>query len=230
MDTQWFEEELEPFQIGGQLGEAGEKDTRPEEAWAVRGTIRAYDPKLLEPKPVKAVGPSKFWGVRLGFEFYPPRHGSHFTFARCMARLEPVQKDQPVPTVDDLYPQWLDGEKPFTVSVKFAPALQVAMVNIAPGEIQTNITFGVVGPSVVGYKGINECAPFWELTPSVNRLEGIRNFWLVVEQPAGCSGIQIRVRVEAELQTRWGRIGLRPARYQWAERPIKVIVPEHYPD
>ncbi|MGH2517072.1 MAG: hypothetical protein ACRDHP_15590, partial [Ktedonobacterales bacterium] len=137
--------------------------------------------------------------------------------------LEPLNDGEPCPTVYDLYPQQIENGEPHNVSVSVGPSFKLASAKIPLAEISADISFGQVYPTVVGYTGENERAPYWDLRPTRTALIGVRDFWIIVSQPTGCTGICLRIRAEGELQTRFGPIAITPARRVWSERPHVVI-------
>lgn len=222
MDTIWFEEELESSldseEIGGERGQP----TVPQPTHQkIRGVVRVN--KLhweqLGPAPLTSGNPSMLWLVRLHFEFVS-QDSSRFRSAQCEAYLEPVQRGEPIPTVYDLYPQSLYEGKPQTVSLKFSPTLKVAnVVEISPGDLSTEVTVGRIQPRIVGYHGDQDRFPYWELTEIAYPLKGIHTFWLILEQPIGCSGIRLYIRAHGEIQTTLGPIPVYPKQHVWGSRP-----------
>lgn len=223
MDNLWFEDELEPSQNTIQ-SEGETKGPGIERLEAARSVVRAGQPKWqrLGNAPLTSGKPAVLWLVRLRFEF-EPQSRSPFALAHCEAYLESVGSGESEPSVYDLYPQDLYEGAPQTVSLKFEPTLKVAGVEVSAIGVSTDVKVGRVVPVVVGYSGEEERAPHWELRPKEHPVEGLRDFWLVLEQPRGCKGIRLRSRVEGIVQTRWGPIAVYPKERVWSSRPSVII-------
>lgn len=223
MDTIWFEEELESSLDSEEIcGERGQPTVPQPTHQKIRGVVRVIKPKWeqLGPTPLTSGNPSMLWLVCLRFEF-KPLDSSRFRSAECEAYLEPTLPGEPIPTVDDLYPQILYEGPPRTVSLKFTPTLKIAnVVEISPlGGLSTEVTVGRIQPKVVGYMGDQDRFPYWKLTEVVHPLEGIHTFWLILAQPIGCSGIRLYTRVHGEIQTTLGPIPVYPKQHAWGSRP-----------
>lgn len=228
MDDLWFEDELEPSldAIEAQVKESGEAELTVQELQeSARGVVRANMPKWeqLEKTPLTSGIPAVFWKVRLWFEFEPKSERAPFVLAHCGAYLEPVGPGEPMPTVYDLYPQNLFEGEPQGITLKFSPSIEVAGFGVSLGEISTEVNIGQIAPVVVGFTGEGQRAPYWEVRPKKHPLKGIRTFWLVLEQPEGCTGIRLRARVEGIIQTHWGPIAVYPKDRVWDNRPSVVI-------
>ena len=228
MSTLWFEDELQPSieEIEAQARTKEERDaTISELRKAARGIVRAHEPrweKLGEP-PLTSGKSSILWKVRLRFEFEPKTENAHFIFARCNTYLRALQPAEPLPAAYDMYPQNLFEGKPETVSLKFGPSLKIAGVEASLGEIGSEINVGEVAPIVVGFLGEDARSPYWEIKPRGHPLIGFRTFWLVLEQPEGCTGIRLSALVEGVIQTYWGPFPVYPKELAWDNRPSVVI-------
>ncbi len=231
MNGLWFEDELLSSldaietQIRG-VGGQGITPQRLQELYGqARSVVRVYEPN------VKKLGPAQpatgregtLWRISLHFEFAPLSKELRFVFALCEAYLEGLQSEEPQPRVYDLYPQRLYEDETPMVSLKFDPRVKVAGIETSVGEINADMPIGRVAPATTGFRGQDGRNPHWRLRPKKYPLVGARDFFLAVEQPARCSGVVLRVRVEGIIQTYWGPIAVGPKRYVWDSRPSIVV-------
>lgn len=201
----------------------------------VRGIVRVDQPRWRklssdEHNFLTAGTPADYYLVRLGFQFDFPSeaeiYNPRFVFARCEAAIWPEQDDQPAPVVYDLYPKSLtDGDKPKQVSLKFAPKITVATaVEVSGPEVGLSWEQGFVEPSCMGFPGEQEQRPYWTLRPKSKSLIGPRHFWMVVEVPAGCTGVRLKVQARGDVEAKlWGLIPMRPGEPEWTTRRSIVI-------
>jgi hypothetical protein len=231
MYTLWFEEELlaSPESIETQVRGVGSEGITPQQIQELygraRSVIRVYQPDVgnLGPAHPKTGREGTLWRISLHFEFAPLSKGLRFTFALCEAYLEGLMAGEPKPQVYDLYPKRLYEDDGQTVSLKFDPSVKVAGVEASVGELNANMPIGRVAPVTSGFRGQDGRNPHWRLEPQKYPLVGARDFFLALEQPAKCSGIVLRVRAEATIQTYWGPIEIGPKKYVWDSRPKIVI-------
>jgi hypothetical protein len=226
MDNLWFEDELKPStdEAEAQIKASGEKRATAQELQAsIRSVVRADGPLWKNTGQARLTNgiPGDLWAVRLRFQFDP--RDTPFVSARCVAYLESLAENEPQPIVYDIYPRNLFDGKPQTVSLKFNPSIEVADVKTTIGEISTDVAVGQISPVVVGYTGEEERRPYWNLRPDKFALEGIQTFWLLIQQPVGCTAICLRTRVTGIVQTHWGPIAVGPQKRVWDERPSVVI-------
>lgn len=193
---------------------------------SARGAARTHKPdleRMTDLSGIIAAPNAQYYLVRLGFEMDldadARRAGSRFSFVRLTARLSGAAEGDALPRVYDLYPKDLYEGEPRVVKVEFGPEIKVGEVGGSLGKISTDIQIGTVSPAIVAYKGRAECEPRWELTPKQKELIGIRNSWLIVELPAQCRDAELRVRVEADIETKWGPIPVASRERVWEERP-----------
>jgi hypothetical protein len=231
MSGLWFEDELLPspdairMQIRG-VGEQGITAQQLQELYGqARSVIRVYEPDARKLGPAQPVTGREgtLWRISLHFEFAPLSKELRFVFALCEAYLEGLQSGEPQPQVYDLYPQRLYEDEIPMASLKFDPSVKVAGIETSVGEIKTDMSIGRIAPVTTGFRGQDGRNPHWRLRQKKYPLVGVRDFFLAAEQPARCSGIRLRVRVEGTIQTYWGPIAVGPKRYVWDSRPSIVI-------
>lgn len=231
MDDLWYEDELElsdediqhELRERAQTAQPTDKGLLKREA---QGIIRVGSPRWQPYSRIKLKSGEEgnFWLVRLRFEIVSRSRGARFISVRCGTLLEGLSKEEPHPTVYDLYPKNLYAGEPRTVHLKVEPSMQIAeIVGIKGGSVEADIGSGIVQPTVVGYTGKDERAPYWDLRPEKYPLEGIKTFWLLVEQPAQCSGVRLCTRGEGVVQTHIGPFPIRPKEYLWHKRPSVVL-------
>lgn len=231
----WYEEALLPDQIS--LDDLKQQSKHPldrTDLESIRAVVRVDRPRwrLIESAQNKIARRNpgdRHLLVRLGFQFdIPPsdrRKGTRYTFARCQAYLWPAVSGEPQPTVYDIIPRDLYNGEPRKVKVTLGPQITIASFEASLGEVSSDITVGTVEPTIVGWPGDEERAPYWDLTPRNNVLLGIRHFWLVVELPEHCSGLRLAAMAEGDLQTHFGPIPVGPRERAWDGRMAETIVP-----
>lgn len=229
MDEVWLDETLAMADVDEDGIRSISRDLLPsDDMW--KNTDEAQ-PRVLTGKPwwgyvgvaaLTSGTEALLWQVRLKFEFITAG-AAQFTFARCQARLDPISENEPIPTVYDLYPLRIEDGDQKTVSVSVGPSLRLGAAKLPLAEVNSDLTFGRVQPSVVGYTGEDERLPYWDVRPSRHPILGARYFWLLIAQPRGCTGVRLRARVDAQLQTRWGPIAFFPQRRVWSDRPFVEI-------
>ena len=143
--------------------------------------------------------------------------------ARCSGELDPAVGGEPAPTVYEMIPRALYEGEPRRVSVTVEPSLALGPLKASAGQVRLEHTQGAVEPAITGWSGDDERLPHWELRPKSESLVGVRNLWLALELPGGCSAARLTVRAEGDVRTK--RFGIIPAGTETArrERPHVVI-------
>jgi hypothetical protein len=209
-----------------------EADARSEIETTSRCILRIDRPRWAEvdPKQLLKSGPgARYLLIRLGFQFdlapEAREKGAHVASARCEARLWPEHEGQPQPTVVDLIPRDLYEGEPRKITLKLSPSLSVGeAVEASLGEVSTDVTVGTVEPSVIGWPGAGERMPYWELRPVTKLLLGTRHLWLIVEVPAGATGVRLAAQASATIETRlFGLISVGSKSTEWSRRTTTVI-------
>ncbi|MBI4673764.1 MAG: hypothetical protein HY741_19120 [Chloroflexi bacterium] len=197
---------------------------------SARGAVRTHKPdvqRMTDLAKIIAAPHAQYFFVRLGFEFDLPhaarKAGARFSFVRFTALLRGVERVDAAPRVYNLYPKDLYQGEPRTVKVEFGPEISANEVGVSLGSISTDIQIGAVSPAIVAYKGHSEREPRWELTPKQKELIGMRNTWLWVEVPDECKGARLTVRVEGDIETKWGPVAVSPKERVWENRPSIVL-------
>jgi hypothetical protein len=242
MDEAWFEDELVPAEEtvrqtvkSSRQGPAlGGSQADEQIRQSARGVVRVDRPRWgqlsAEDRPLQSGAPARFFVVRLGFQFEvledARNQGARFISARCSAFLWPRTVGQAQPTVYDVFPRDLYEGKPQTFKVKLGPKVSVGeSVEASLGEVSTDFTIGTVEPSVVGWPGEDERAPYWDLHPKSKSLLGVRHLWLVIEAPPGCDGVRLAAQAEGVVQTHlFGMIPVGPQTTEWGKRPAFVLI------
>lgn len=197
---------------------------------SARGAVRTHKPdpkRLTDVSKIIAAPNAQYFFVRLGFEFEidaeSRKAGARYSFVRFTALLQSVERVDAAPRVYDLYPQDLYEGEPQVVTVEVGPELSAkapgGSLSASVGKISGDIQVGTVSPAIVAYKGRGEREPRWELTPKQKELIGMRNTWLVVEVPDECKGARLSVRVEGDIETKWGPIPVAQKERVWEKRP-----------
>lgn len=236
MNDIWFEEDLLPDEK--QVDQIAKDVSRTAHVKAAdireaaRGRVLVNQPRWIEldPKQLQLLGTDageRYFLVRLGFQFALPREergrGAAFVYARCSAYLWPFEGGQPAPRVYEVIPSDLYEGKAQTINVKLGPTLKLDKLEASAGEVSTDVTFGTIEPSIVGWAGEDERSPYWELRPTTRSLIGTRHLWMIVELPSGCSGVQIATMAEGEIQTRFALVPVGPRVRTWDGRYTVVI-------
>lgn len=197
---------------------------------SARGAVRTHKPdvqRMTDLSKILAAANARYFTVRLGFDFdldhEARKAGARFSFVRFTVLLWGVERADAAPRVYDLFPKDLYEGEPRTVKVEFGPEITANNVGVSLGSASTDIQIGTVSPAIVAYKGRGEREPRWELTPKEKELIGMRNTWLVVEVPDECKGARLTVRVEGDIETKWGPIAVSPRERVWENRPSILL-------
>jgi hypothetical protein len=201
---------------------------------SARGAVRTHKPdpkRLTDLSKIIAAPNAQYFLVRLGFEFEidaeSRKAGARYSFVRFTALLQSVERVDAAPRVYDLYPKDLYEGEPRVVKVELGPELSAkapgASLNASLGTLSSDIQIGTVSPAIVAYKGRGEREPRWELMPKQKELIGMRNTWLVVEVPDECKGARLTVRVEGDIETKWGPIPVAQKERVWENRPSILL-------
>lgn len=209
---------------------ASKSVTSDEVKQLARGAARTHKPdlqRLSDLAKIIAAPDAQYFIVRLGFEFEidaeSRKAGARFSFVRFTALLQSAAHGNAAPRVYDLFPKDLYEGEPRVVKVEFGPEIKAGDVGGSVGKISSDLQVGTVSPAIVAYKGRGEREPRWELTPKQKELIGMRNTWLVVEIPDECHGARLSVRVEGDIETKWGPIPVAPKERVWENRPSILI-------
>ncbi len=174
-----------------------------------------------------SLGQGRLYLVRLGIELdlLPEGRaaGWSYTAAWCRACLfAPGGETQP--RLLDIYPQRLYEGSPATVRVEVGLGLKAGPVEAEVGKVGTDLHVGQVTPVTVGFFGEEERMPYWELRAGDRAVLGIYHFWMIVEQPPGCSAVRLAVQGEGDLQTRFFNIPVGPKERAWGRRESVALV------
>lgn len=233
----WYEEELLPpaemlTDITKSLpGEGLERLTNDQ----VKGVVRIHTPRARPVTPEEVGELSGTQGgilnpgrlaqgalflMRLGLEFDVADHSWSYTQAWCRANLFAFA-GQIQPRLLDIYPQRLYEGQPKTVQVQAGPSLKAAdKLEVSLGSINLDMHLGQVTPVTLGFLGEGERRPYWHLQERDKPIRGIYHFWLLVEQPAGCQDICMKMLGEGDLRTKRFTIPVGPKKRQWEEREM----------
>lgn len=160
--------------------------------------------------------------VRLGMELdIAPdgqKEGWGYRQAWCRAHLySPSGTSQP--RLLDIYPQRLYEGQPAVVKVEAKPALKVEkLLEASLGSVSTDLRLGQVTPVTLGFFGEEERKPYWELQEKEKPIRGVYHFWLLVEQPPGCTGIHLAMLGEGDLRMKRFTIPVGPTERRWHGR------------
>ena len=236
----WFEEELMPSEdnseeIASRLVRLSNSESVNENTSHSRnltcGILRVDRPRwgrLDEDVTLLKSGKNiAFYLVRLGFQLDFHRgiyeNRVHFVTARCEAFLWSADNNLPQPIVYDVIPNNIYDGEPRKVTVKVGPEVKISEIGGSLGEVSTDFKIGYITPSIVGWTGEDERAPYWELRPITKELLGTQHLWLLVEFPQHRKGFRLATRVEADVQTFFGSIAVGPKDRIWSSRPSVLI-------
>lgn len=208
MDDLWYEDELSPFEKNGDEFTRGVKN-ETSDSFGGNAVVRIMMPsyqQILGPKD--AIG-NKYWLVRLRIEFETINPRAEFLFANCQAVLEKLyQNEKEDPKVIEIFPEQIIDQEPKNIKVKIEPSLKFSLAQLSAeaslGEISKEIVFGKISSETKGYIGHEQRNPHWKLTPGKYQLEGIRDFFIIIQQPSTCSKITLRLFVEAKIKNSKG--------------------------
>lgn len=225
MEKVWFEENLYASfdELGGEVKNLIEKDEDSTKFLQVepQGVVRISNPKWQSLGGFNINSNLvQLWKVRLRFQFAPTNETTKFLSTKCECYIAGDQKMSDQPCVFDFYPKEINDGEAKNIGLKFEPKISVFNLEASLGEISSNIDVGQVIPIVIGYPGINDRTPYWEMRPGKHPIQGTRDFWLVLEQPKTCNEIQLRVRVEGIIQSFWGPIPVSSRNRLWENRPL----------
>jgi hypothetical protein len=160
--------------------------------------------------------------VRLGLELdVDPKElkaGWGYRQAWCRAHLyAPGASVQP--RLLDIYPLRLYEGQPMTVKVEAKPALKVEkLLEASLGSVSSDLRLGQVMPITLGFFGEAERKPYWQLQEKEKPIRGAYHFWLLVEQPPGCTGIRLGMLGEGDLRLKRFTIPVGPTERRWDRR------------
>jgi len=239
MNNLWFERELLPSEgvveyLAKELAEKStleSRDANKEVRKNARGILRVDKPRwdLISPDqiPLKSGSNSRFYIVRLGYQFDVPREnydkGVRFVYARCEARIWAKKAEQPNPSVFEMIPKDLYDGEPKKVKINLGPEIKFGEVGASAASVSWDVMVGTITPAVVGWPGTEERAPYWELRPVTNELRGTHNLWLIIEVPEKCEGARLATFSVGDVQTKFGPIALGPKEAIWGKLPSIVI-------
>jgi hypothetical protein len=225
----WYEEMLEPQATSIDDLIEGVKDYRIRESLSgLQGKIRIHIPrwKLIEKtddQSFSQVG-KHYYMIRLGCEFDPGRRSS-MQFVEAKFSVFIWGENNNHPRVHLLAPLELNEGGSRIVSLKLGPSITFpSQTSLSIGEIGTNLEIGQIAPVVRGFAGEFERQPYWVLKGHRNApLYGLRHFWLIVETANNSLDFYISTRVEVYIQTKLGRLLLRPKKQDFTSRPRFTI-------
>jgi hypothetical protein len=174
----------------------------------------------------ESLGQPPFVLVRLGIEFARPliplNWGRQWQFIAAWHRIFLWSNGQAHPRVLALYPERLHEGTPHAIKLEIEPTLKVEPVEFSLGKLSTDIAIGQVASVIVGYHGQDESNPYWELRPGPTPIEGIYNFWLILEIPPAVP-INLVPLVDADLQVHMWKVPVGPTERRRELRPKIVL-------
>lgn len=233
MDDIWFEDELVP--IEDQQTESTRGTSKGEyDDTGVKAVIRIARPSWREVKfadfPIKG----KHWLLRMRVEFETLHPRVEFLFAHCQAYIEKLfPKDPDDPQIVEIFPTNLMNQEPKNIRVKLEPSIKFSFAELSAGasigEISKEIAIGRVSSETIGYIGDQQRNPHWKLNPGKYEIDGLRDFFMLIEQPPRCQKVTIRIRVEAKIKNHKGIFYMGPRDEPkdgpkiWSQRPRIII-------
>jgi hypothetical protein len=229
MENIWFEDELVPLENQNAESTKGAE----QEVYKfpdVRAVVRIAHPVWEEIKPVDISAKAKYWLLRMRVEFETINPSAEFLSANCQAYLEKLdQKDKEDPQIVEIFPQNLIDQEPRNIKIKLEPTIKFGFAQLSAeaslGELSKEILIGRISSETLGYLGSQQRNPHWKLSPGKYPIEGIRDFFMVIQQPFGCKKITLRPLVEARIRNSKGIFYIGPKEEQnlLSRRPRIII-------
>lgn len=219
MEDVWYEEELLPE---APLLRGDDTSLHDHDAQPIRVMIGQVRWKALGEAPLQSSEPGHLYLIRLRFQFMTQQ--ATILHAKCSTHLWATPESSPQPVVYDMYPKHIFEGKPRTVQVQLGPEFRMAGAEAKIGSASSDITVGRIFPKITGYPGEKESKPYWEIYPSrgETNLEGLLDFWLIVETPLPSRQFAVAVLAEATAQGK-RRFLARPKKNAWDARPRILI-------
>lgn len=229
MENIWFEDELVPLENQNAESTKGAE----QEVYKfpdVRAVVRIAHPVWEEIKPVDISAKAKYWLLRMRVEFETINPSAEFLSANCQAYLEKLdQQDKDDPQVVEIFPQNLIGQEPRNIKIKLEPTIKFGFAQLSAeaslGELSKEILIGRISSETKGYLGSQQRNPHWKLSRGKYPIEGIRDFFMIIQQPSGCKKITLRPLVEARIKNSKGIFDIGPKEEQnlLSRRPRIII-------
>ncbi len=229
MEDIWFEDDLVPLKDQVTDSTRGDKNGEYDSS-EVKAVVRIARPVWKNIKSVDFPAKGKLWLLRMRVEFETLNPRAEFLYAHCEAFIEnlyPDDKDDPY--ITEIFPEKLIDQEPKNIKVKLEPSIKFGFAEVSAeasvGEISKEIVFGRISSETNGYIGEKERNPHWNLNPGKYQIDGIRDFFMVIDQPPGSRMATIRIRVDARVKNHKGIFHLGPKEEQkiWANRPRILI-------
>ena len=226
MENIWIEDDL--FPIENQPDDhLRDDDSHPVDKTGVKAVVRIAEPQFMEVKIGDFSKGGRYWLIKMRYEFETIKPKTEFIFANCQVYLEKeFLKDPSSPRVIEIFPQDLFDEAPQNIKIKLEPSLKFGFAQLSMdlsfGEVLSNeIILGRISSETKGFIGDYQVKPHWKLTPGKYKIEGIRDFFMLVHQPPDCQSISLRSLVEARIRNSKGifHVGSRYEKILWEKRP-----------
>lgn len=191
-----------------------------------RGQVRINMPGML---PVPSAGGAAFargtpYLLRLGVEFCLTEEqvNKKYRYKNVWCRAM-LAADDPrcLPRVLDVFPDRLYEGEPQKVRVEVKPSLKLEKAELSLGSIAADIQVGVIAPATLGYLGVDDRAPYWEMTEKQREILGRYHFWFLLDVPTDCNPAAVRLSVEGEgnMQFHMAGLALGPKRRRTGQQP-----------
>lgn len=228
MENIWLEDELVPY---GEIDDESTRGTEYEhqDQLAVKAIVRIARPQWQEVKIAHISRGYKHWLVRMRVEFETLHPRAEFLFANCQAFIEKFYQNDPEdPQVIEIYPERVIDQEPKNVKVKIEPTLKFGLAQLSAeaslGEISKEIVFGRISSETKGYLGLEQRNPHWKLNPGKYQIDGIRDFFMVIQQPSQCQKFTLRPLVEARIKNSKGIFLVKPKEDSLLARRRRIII------
>ncbi len=131
-----------------------------------------------------------FWLIQSVFSFMPSPN-NQFNWARIVAKLEPLSKDNINPITYDAYPRNIYREKKEKHRVNIGLSFKFAEIIEPKVEIVKEIEFKILKP-IISVAGIGKSTPTWDFSDkAVFNLKDVNALYIILKTPCGSEGIKV---------------------------------------
>ncbi len=159
-------------------------------------------PRLIQTQLSQA----DFYLVRLSCSFRPVHKESRVEWARFCANLLPDVSTGAQPAASALYPEELIQEMKSQIKVTLSPSLKFQELEASVGNAEFGFEYTELIPLISGAIG-SSFDPSWDYVARPGQsVQGTKWMYLLIEAPKGLASGRALLELEADVQTKNGRL------------------------
>lgn len=186
--------------------------------------------KTLDPFVRADMDTYDFYLVQLCCSLHPEIGEGSLQSAEYSIALKPDEKNRQS-HICTMYPQSVTDTIKKTSKMGLTPSLELVPIpglkTGIEGTIETGVEYSRLIPKITAYFGEGQRGGHWDLKETdVEKLQGIRYFYLVVRAPKGAENLWARFELKAKYKDRWYHLIFKPDDPESATLEVNLLTNE----